>query len=211
MSNLEAYKLSYEDYDVYPWFYRCNWGKAVKVKTFFETVVARSKDHYEQRRPLYRYPQREVEASFLMTDTENQRIVNDIAFLLGKIVLFPIYSEVMRPTNVLYNQVYVYTNDPFEYYFHLNCANVYNTQRLIFSDEESGLYNTYLLDDILVDRIEVSALIGENYAKESTWIWPAVFGVIEKPTINPITDNCKEIIIKFKETILHEDPDGWVW
>lgn len=75
-----------------------DWSKKVQMGLKYETVISRSTQNYEQRRPLMEKPQRSV--SFTNVDTIYGLLTNAINFAQDKSVGIPLIHELFQVTSI---------------------------------------------------------------------------------------------------------------
>lgn len=193
------YDFSYQDYDVYPFFFENDWKKGVEVRATFQTVISQSKRHVEQRRPLHANALREIKAHFTIRNLTHQKLLNDLKIIQGHPLLVPHYDEPIRANQAIQGGADIYTDEDFTNYWWLNNR----TSRIMIFSEEDKLYAVYQLSQVTGTKIELTASVSEAFDITKTIIYPGFFGVVGKPRFSYVTDRLAQCSLTFKEVLLN--------
>lgn len=208
--NLKEYEFTYygpdEDWEqgtpIYPFLFQPNWENGVEIVNSFETVIANSPSFYEQRRPINANMLKELSGDFLLTNTDKQKFINDVQFLLNKVVLCPVFTEKVTPTSTLTGETTFTHNDLTDFFYISGC------QFLLIADYENEIYEIcqYTWTD---DDIELLYEVETVFDIEKTVIYPCFFSKIGKWDIDNENDNVVNASLTFWEVVLEDNPQLW--
>ncbi len=202
--NIEEYKFIHKTYETFPFLYNANWEKDVSISYIKQSIVARTKNFFEQRRPAMSQVLREQKVTFLLQGLSRERFMNDIQYLESRLVCFPIFAEELIPVNHLLGSNLIFVNKDLFTYYNLNRA-----EYLIIADFINYMYEVAQINAVFQGYIELQANIQKDFNNATTSVFPCFIGKITRVNTRVITTHVMQCDLTSTEIIVSEPPNTW--
>ena len=157
-----------------------DWSKKVEFKLKFNTIISKSTQNFEQRRPLMSKPQRSI--SFTNVDTTYGLLTNAINFAQSKTVGIPLIHEIFQVTSIDGDRMGVEIRE--------NTGELWNLKRycnyVLFFDVINKSLVAKKISSLTANHIYVENPILEEFPNEAAVVgFPMLIGVFKsaKPTV----------------------------
>lgn len=184
---------------VFPFW--ADWSKKVEFGMKFETVISKSTQNYEQRRPLMEKPQRYV--FFTNLDTTYGLVTNSINFAQDKSIGIPIVHELFQVTDI--------DSDKMGFTIYEKTSELWNLKRycnyVLLFDISTKVLVAKKVMSITENKIYIENPILETFGNIASVVgFPMIIGVFKsaKPTI--INGNLVTWDLKLEELIGDNQP-----
>jgi hypothetical protein len=173
-----------------------NFRSNVNIVYNWITSIARHPSYLkEQRRPLQRWPLRDINFTVHAQDYVLQQLYNDLHYGKDKVFAVPIFTEMMQPSSITSGLSSVTISTDITHFYNLqnNCEYVMiiNTETLDSEVKE--------LSGIAGQVLSFNSNITGSYSISNCFIYPCVFSYTKSTKINPETHSTIRVSINFGE------------
>lgn len=175
-----------------------NWEMPPSVTMEFMTIVSQSERFYEQRRPLYPNPARDISATYLVQNVEAQIFFNSMSYGHDKVMAVPVYNEQMQSANLSVGNGSITTIGSHEYLWNLHNHCTY----IAVTDHVNGVVEVLEIDSFPDNTtIDLVVNITATFDPNSTVIYPVVVSTLKAIKMDTAVDNMDVINVDFKEYV----------
>jgi len=172
------------------------WDRKIAVVYSFLTAIGANPRYYkEQRRPLSRYPWRDISVYFDVKNLKAQAFQNSLHYGHDKVFVVPLYNEQITCVTLAVGNTSITPVEDFSEYYNLNN----NCTHLIFLDEENDLVEIKEIDTIGATTISFATTIQNTFDANSTLIYPGVFSVLQSVAQVSETQELQRYKLNFQE------------
>lgn len=179
--------------------YEPNWGNGISVKYRFFTVMRRSKQLREQRRPLLVNPLREISCSMWFNQDRLRKFLHDMRAIYGSVLAIPIYTEPLTTASDPQGQTIVTVEQDISKHWNLQRL----TTLMMFLDRDNQ-FNSELktLDSISgTNQLVFDQPVLGSYFAGRLVIYPVMVGLISGKTLEAETDDVVQVRMDLREIL----------
>ena len=193
-----------------------DWGGEVSVEYQFDTVISRSENGREQRRPLVIRPLRRVGATIWGDEDKGQRLHHLVQQAKDRVVGVPLWQEALPVTGISASRtVLTLGGQP------ADCWNLQHLCDLIMvHDTESGWFAAASLrsKDIGAGTLTVTSPLGYGFSAGTTRLVPLFPGIVNGAEPRTVSSSLELWRMDFQELAgsqpelvpVSDVPEGWV-
>jgi hypothetical protein len=179
-----------------------DWSKKVEFGFKFSTVISKSTQNYEQRRPLFEKPQRSI--SFSHVDTTYGLITNAINFAQDKSIGVPIFHEIFKVSSV--------DGDKMGFTIMENITELWNLKRycnyVLLFDRKSNVLISKKITSVTTNKIYIENPILEDVSDTSALVgFPMIIGYFKSAKPKVLNGNLVSWDLSLMELIGENQPE----
>lgn len=191
--------------DAMIWRFFPNWEVQPSLTYNFKTNIYKTPRFFEQRTPFSFYPVRTVKTSFTVgeTNNESQLIFNFLQEAHDKIIVFPIFSEVLYPSTTIYNKTAISLSTSLEFHYNIRRYPFLYSGYIFCIDTKNKYYEIKKIGTSSFSSpyksLTVVGVFTRNYDYTKTMFFPVVFGIVNKINLVHITDIIDDLEVEVTE------------
>lgn len=193
-----------------------DWGEEVSVEYRFDTVLSRSENGREQRRPLVIRPLRRVGATIWGDEDKGQRLHHFVQQAKDRVVGVPLWQEALSVTSISASRTVLTLGGRPE-----NCWNLHHLCDLVMAhDTQSGWFAAVSLrdKDLAAGTLTVTSPLGYGFSPGTTRVVPLFPGIVTGAEPRTVSSSLELWRMDFEELAgsqpelvpVSENPADWV-
>lgn len=173
-----------------------DFAKNIQMVYSFLTSIARHPRYLkEQRRPLQRYPFRDISLTINTSNLTFQKQYNLMHYGKDKVFAVPIYTERMQSLLITAGSYSLTISTDITYFYNL----LNNVEYVIIVDHTTGVSEVKEISSLVGNLLLFTSAISNTYNANGTVLYPCVFSYIKSARVVPETKGEGIIRVSFGE------------